>query len=552
MPEKTITITSPENYSNWNYYKTETVDFSGKNSRRGDITVTKTSETGLGASITTINYHIAGTNSFNGGDSDTLINYVTVDVNIKTVKQNTYTGLYSIPGTSYIQVQGSITIKIEWSDYIPQATTTTQIEPVRTTEKVITETELVESGVTNTPPARPQSVSSGAGSVIWQNYPVSPQSETEWVEQRRVLDEGINVKCIDLTHKEKHGFGEIRAEENIVNNLIPNETVAKRIGKSKIFESAKSLDISMPIPPNFAIKPRSFITTKISSLFLEVTEQVKSVEFNLSGNSQEYKVNFSCKYEPYLKEGKILLLNTATKQLEEFNFDFVLQKVRTEYTYPSSGYIYSDGNYCFFFGSSHLAVDMRTGIATSVSLPYEAYAYGCCFDGNFYDWESNYIKKYSPSGTVSLVFNFGGWTYYNIASNYSSLYICYFSFDNGGVLKVKEFTSSGTVVRTANMQSWGSSLVHFAVDDTYAYTIDGLLGVVSIFSLSDLSLVDSFTNSDLGSENNYNIIHFKVINSKIYAIRTNYGNSKRLVVDIASGDTEIDITSGSYTNIQII
>lgn len=548
MPEKTITITSPENYSNWNYYKTETIDFSGKASMRKNVSVEKVSETGLGSSIATVNYHIQGTNGFNSGDGETLIDYVSLEINIKTVKQNTYVGTYSNPTSSYIAVQGSITIKVTWEDYTPTAVATDTATTTKTETK--TETQLINDGVISTPPARSQTVSSSVSAVYWTNYPVSPQNETEWVEQRRILDTGINIKCIDLTHKERHGFGEIRAEENIVNNLIKDENTAKRIGKSAIFDSAKSLEISLSIPPNFAIKPRSFITTKISSLFLEITEQVKSREFFVGSDNQEYKINFSCKNEPYNREGKILLLNTATKQLEEYNFEFVLQKVRTEYTYPGSGFIYTDGNYCFWNRAySSLCVNLRTGEATTITMPNTEIRMGCCFDGNFYDGESGKVKKISPAGAVSTFFSYGG-VYFCMDANSEKVYTVY---KPDGNVYLKEFDDEGTVYNTVLLQAWPDNiLVHSAVDDTYLYLIDPSISTVYIYSLEDFSLVDSFVNTDLGSENSYDGIDFKVFNSKIFAVRTNYGTTRKLVIDIDTGETEINKVSGNYTNIQII
>ena len=117
---------------------------------------------------------------------------------------------------------------------------------------------------------------------------------------------------------------------------------------------------------------------------------------------------------------------------------------------------------------------------------------------------------------------------------------------------MKKFTSTGTVTRTVNLTAWPDAIIHFTVDDTYGYLLNGQSGTVYIYSLEDFSLVDSFTNSDLASENSYDLIHFKVFNNKIFAVRTNYGTTRKLVIDTVTGVTEIDRTSGTFTNIQII
>lgn len=118
-------------------------------------------------------------------------------------------------------------------------------------------------------------------------------TSTEWSERTTIIQSGFNLKCIYDYDKTTLGKGEIRAQRNITNQLIPDKTTGKRIGELAVYQSAKNLDVSIPFVPIFLMKPGEYCNVKISSQYIDKIDRIESIEMGESetGN-QIFNLNF--------------------------------------------------------------------------------------------------------------------------------------------------------------------------------------------------------------------------------------------------------------------
>lgn len=94
--------------------------------------------------------------------------------------------------------------------------------------------------------------------------PFSPQTRTEWIMQKVILDEGLWVSVeddydlIDKAHL-------VNKASDIIDLLVANEDDAERIGKDFIWESARKNEGYIPTIFNPFIIPGKYIETALSS-----------------------------------------------------------------------------------------------------------------------------------------------------------------------------------------------------------------------------------------------------------------------------------------------
>lgn len=185
---------------------------------------------------------------------------------IYVYQAQTFTPSFSgLPVTTYVYTPSTCIAKVEWETYtVPAA------QP---------QVQIIEEGDPVPTPPEP------------------PKTEIEWIEQQVVRQEGLNVKCIDTYHKTDLLYGEIRADENITNALIPNEDIAKKIGELAILKTSRNLNVDISTPPNFDLKPLKFIANDISFLGLTGIRKIDSINFKISATTNETILSYQAKEE---------------------------------------------------------------------------------------------------------------------------------------------------------------------------------------------------------------------------------------------------------------
>lgn len=107
-------------------------------------------------------------------------------------------------------------------------------------------------------------------------------AEINYEEQQFLVDAGFNLKCIDEYHKIYLGYGELRADENIINPIIPDREAAIRVGKYYIFKTGKTeKTITQNIVPNLSIEPLNTAYIDLSINFISQIVQIDKVVYNI-------------------------------------------------------------------------------------------------------------------------------------------------------------------------------------------------------------------------------------------------------------------------------
>ncbi len=146
-------------------------------------------------------------------------------------------------------VPGEINIKVSWDTYTPSQS--------------IEKTSVVENSSGYTVPD------------------IAP------VDKIVIVKNGFSVKCVNKKDTKTYGNGEIRADSNYTNNLIPDIDHAIRIGENLIYNSMKNLGIQINTVPHFNIKLRQYIRVPVSYLFYSENLKVEGLEFNLSSGAEQ-------------------------------------------------------------------------------------------------------------------------------------------------------------------------------------------------------------------------------------------------------------------------
>jgi hypothetical protein len=107
------------------------------------------------------------------------------------------------------------------------------------------------------------------------------------VDKIVIMKNGFSVKCVNIKDTEDYGNGEIRADSNYTNNLIPDIDHAERVGENLIYNSMKNLGIQVNTIPHFDIKLRQYIRVPVSYLFYSENLKVEGIEFNSSSGAEQ-------------------------------------------------------------------------------------------------------------------------------------------------------------------------------------------------------------------------------------------------------------------------
>jgi len=121
-------------------------------------------------------------------------------------------------------------------------------------------------------------------------FPPTVDAEPEYLEQRKALQAGINLKVVDTFHRDTMGNGELRGKENIINNNVKDEDTAFRIGQIAIQKTKRNLDINVLAPPMFQLEPGKYLSMPISAKNMTVFEPIDSLKFEISADKSDYGI----------------------------------------------------------------------------------------------------------------------------------------------------------------------------------------------------------------------------------------------------------------------
>ncbi|MEQ8222971.1 MAG: hypothetical protein ABRQ37_11765 [Candidatus Eremiobacterota bacterium] len=206
---------------------------------------------------------------------------------IKSQQTATYATGIGIPfgGTVVTGVtEGEIHVQVSWETYTPPPDE----------EEYETTTEPPSTPYTEAIEAPPPDADSNYDST--QEYETVtekiPKTIEEWTEQQTVWREGFNWKCINEYSTIDLQHGEERADSDIVNNIIPNDDTAKRVGELAVGESERNENIGINTVANWDIKLGDLAEIEISLLNKQSVERIIDIEIlNASGGEQHVIMN---------------------------------------------------------------------------------------------------------------------------------------------------------------------------------------------------------------------------------------------------------------------
>ncbi|MFA5349421.1 MAG: hypothetical protein WC309_03580 [Candidatus Paceibacterota bacterium] len=204
----------------------------------------KTEQTGKGG-------HIAGctpAENFLQGDT-TCCRKIIISIGMNTLQWIPLAPNVGAGGGYYINVPSSVTVEITAQDYTPATA----------------------------PPDEPYN----GGEIL-------EEIEPEYEEQDVLVTQGLNLKCIDEYHKITLGYGEIRADESIINPLIPDREAAIRIGKYYIFKTGKTEKaITQGIVPNLEMEPLDTTYVSLSIPYIFRIVEIEKISYNMTGPTDQ-------------------------------------------------------------------------------------------------------------------------------------------------------------------------------------------------------------------------------------------------------------------------
>jgi hypothetical protein len=206
---------------------------------------------------------------------------------LKSQKTVTYAGGIGIPPglTATIGSEaGEIHIQVSWETYTPPPD---EEEYETTTEPPSTPyTEAIED-----PP--PDADSNYDSTQEYETVTEKiPKTIEEWTEQQVVWREGFNWKCINEYSTIDLQHGEERAGSDIINNMIPDDDTAKRVGELAVGESERNENIGINTVANWDIKLGDLVEIEISLLSKQSVERITDFEIlNASGGEQHVVMN---------------------------------------------------------------------------------------------------------------------------------------------------------------------------------------------------------------------------------------------------------------------
>ncbi len=220
-------------------------------------------------------------------DGETVCRGINYYYTLKSQKTVTYaSGIGILPGlTATIGSEaGEIHVQISWETYTPPPN---EDEYETTTEPPSTPyTEAIED-----PP--PVTASDYDSTQEYETITEKiPKTIEEWTEQQTIWREGFNWKCINEYSTIDLQHGEERASSDIINNMIPDDDTAKRVGELAVGESERNENIGINTVANWDIKLGDLAEIEISLLNKQSAERIIDFEIlNASGGEQRMIMN---------------------------------------------------------------------------------------------------------------------------------------------------------------------------------------------------------------------------------------------------------------------
>lgn len=122
--------------------------------------------------------------------------------------------------------------------------------------------------------------------------PVSPITETEWYNIKKILDEGLWVRVYDDYDIDELGHL-VNQAPDVIDNLVSDEDDAERRGQHIIYESSRKHTGYIPSVFNPFLIPGMFMETSISSQYIyELMARIREIEVRLSNETEEVKYHF--------------------------------------------------------------------------------------------------------------------------------------------------------------------------------------------------------------------------------------------------------------------